>query len=317
VTDYFISYTSADEAWAEWIAWTLEDAGFSVTVQKWDFAAGSNFVLEMQRAAARCKRTIAVLSPRYLESAYGAAEWAAAFGTDPEGLQRKLVPVRVAECKPEGLMKALVQIDLVSRSEEEACRALLGGVAEGRAKPRSKPDFPGKASASAAPVFPGTSSGGESSRRAPDRNMPKLRGNPSDLEKRRFLKDAFETIRAGFHERLNQLAGESKGVDVDLTQVDSTKFSAEVFVNGQSRGRCKIWLGGMFGADGISYAEGPTSFNENACNEVFALSDRGELALHAIMNMGLGNAGEGLDTERLSPEEATEYLWRRFCWRLS
>jgi TIR domain len=29
---FFISYTQADEPWAKWIAWTLEQAGFSVAV---------------------------------------------------------------------------------------------------------------------------------------------------------------------------------------------------------------------------------------------------------------------------------------------
>jgi|SRR5271163_4413962 hypothetical protein len=157
MTDFFISYTSADENWAEWIAWILEAAGFSVTLQKWDFRPGSNFVLEMQRAAAGSKRTIAVLSPDYLRSAYGAPEWAAAFASDPEGLKRKLVPVRVAECEPEGLLKTTVYIDLVGFDEDEGRHILLEGVAERRAKPSSKPDFPGKKSAPRAPVFPGPS----------------------------------------------------------------------------------------------------------------------------------------------------------------
>jgi len=93
--DFFISYTAADKAWAEWIGWTLEDAGFSVTLQAWDFVPGSNFALEMQRAAATAPRTIAVLSPDYLKSRFAAPEWAAAFAQDPEGLKRSLVPVRV------------------------------------------------------------------------------------------------------------------------------------------------------------------------------------------------------------------------------
>ena len=50
--DYFISYTSPDKAWAEWIGWVLEDTGATVILQAWDFVPGSNFVLEMQRAAA-------------------------------------------------------------------------------------------------------------------------------------------------------------------------------------------------------------------------------------------------------------------------
>jgi hypothetical protein len=58
-------------------------------------------------------------------------------------LKRKLVPVRVVECEPEGLLQAIVYIDLAGSEEEVARLALLEGVAERRAKPSSKPDFPG------------------------------------------------------------------------------------------------------------------------------------------------------------------------------
>ena len=40
--DFFISYTGRDSKWAEWIAWCLEQAGYSVIIQAWDFPAGSN-----------------------------------------------------------------------------------------------------------------------------------------------------------------------------------------------------------------------------------------------------------------------------------
>lgn len=31
--DFFISYTQADRAWAEWIAWALEEDGHRVLIQ--------------------------------------------------------------------------------------------------------------------------------------------------------------------------------------------------------------------------------------------------------------------------------------------
>ena len=30
--DFFIIYTPTDKAWAEWIAWCLEDAGYSIDI---------------------------------------------------------------------------------------------------------------------------------------------------------------------------------------------------------------------------------------------------------------------------------------------
>jgi hypothetical protein len=35
--DFFISYTAADQAWAEWIAWQLEAEGYTTVLQAWDF----------------------------------------------------------------------------------------------------------------------------------------------------------------------------------------------------------------------------------------------------------------------------------------
>ncbi len=42
--DFFISYNGKDKDWAEWIAWQLEEAGYSVIIQVWDFRPGGNFV---------------------------------------------------------------------------------------------------------------------------------------------------------------------------------------------------------------------------------------------------------------------------------
>jgi hypothetical protein len=63
--DFFISYTSADHRWAEWIAWHLEEAGYSTMLQAWDFHAGGNFVVDMDTTTRQTERTIAVLSPDY------------------------------------------------------------------------------------------------------------------------------------------------------------------------------------------------------------------------------------------------------------
>jgi hypothetical protein len=38
--DYFISYTSADPAWADWIAWQLKEAGSSVVFAGRDMVTG-------------------------------------------------------------------------------------------------------------------------------------------------------------------------------------------------------------------------------------------------------------------------------------
>src|ERR1700736_3533038 len=96
--DFFISYNKAERAWAEWIAWQLEQVGYTTILQAWDFKPGGNFALEMQKATGEAKRTIAVLSPDYLKAQFTQPEWTAAFVQDPTGEKGLLVPVRVREC---------------------------------------------------------------------------------------------------------------------------------------------------------------------------------------------------------------------------
>ena len=83
MADFFISYTGVDEPWAEWIGWTLETEGFEIILQAWDFLPGANFVVEMNRATKEARRTIAVLSPAYLDALYTYPEWAAALVQSP------------------------------------------------------------------------------------------------------------------------------------------------------------------------------------------------------------------------------------------
>src|SRR5207245_7631180 len=71
ISDFFISYTHADQQWAEWIAWTLESEGYRTVLQPWDFRPGDNFILELKRGLTEAKYIIAVLSPDYLHSTFG------------------------------------------------------------------------------------------------------------------------------------------------------------------------------------------------------------------------------------------------------
>jgi tetratricopeptide (TPR) repeat protein len=155
--DFFVSYTSPDRSWAEWIAWQLEAEGYITTIQAWDFRPGRNFVVAMQDAAVHAQRTVAVISPAFFASPYTSAEWAAAFVQDPDGRQGKFVPVRVRTCDPPGLHSAVVYIDLVGLDESAARSELLDGLRPGRRKPGGPPGFPGGVAAvvDETPDYPG------------------------------------------------------------------------------------------------------------------------------------------------------------------
>ncbi len=151
MTDFFISYTRADRDWAVWIAWVLEEKGYKAIIQDWDFRPGGNFVLDMQRAAAEAERTVAILSPDYLQSRFSAPEWAVAFAKDPTGEKGILLPVRVREVELAGLLPQVVYIDLVGLDEGASRVRLLAGIKRERAKPAKPPAFP-----RSSPLFPGS-----------------------------------------------------------------------------------------------------------------------------------------------------------------
>jgi TIR domain/NB-ARC domain len=153
--DFFVSYTSADQAWAEWIAEQLEDAGYSTLLQAWDFRPGSDFLHHMQHATSSAQRTVAVLSSAYFGSKFGEAEWRAALAKDPTGDLGLLVPVRVQEVEPPGLLASRVYIDLVDLDEAAAAARLRAGIQQGRARPPGRRPYPVQAMSAGVCRYPG------------------------------------------------------------------------------------------------------------------------------------------------------------------
>ncbi|WP_420208525.1 phosphoglycerate kinase [Candidatus Electronema sp. JC] len=149
---FFISYNSKDSAWAEWIAWQLEEKGFTTELQAWDFLPGENFVQRMHQATTETVSTIAVLSPNYLSAKFTQPEWNAAFSKDPTGEHRKLIPILVQKCNLQGLLPQIIYINLTELTEEDAKKKLIFEIKETRLKPMLPPVFPVESSP---PKFPG------------------------------------------------------------------------------------------------------------------------------------------------------------------
>ncbi|MFF7753479.1 TIR domain-containing protein [Streptomyces sp. NPDC007971] len=163
--DFFISYSPADERWASWIAWTLEEAGYRTVLQAWDFVPGTNFVDFMDRGVSESAAVIAVLSHNYERSRYGRMEWQAALRADPDAPERRLLTVRVEDIPVEGLLATITYVDLVPVTDPSAARDLLltrvRQALDGRARPALRPDYPGGAGplAPSAPAMPSLPAG--------------------------------------------------------------------------------------------------------------------------------------------------------------
>ena len=172
----------------------LKEAGYEVIIQAWHFRPGSDFVLEMQQAAINSDRTLIVLSQNYLDAEYTQPEWSSAFARDPTGRERILVPVRIAECQPEGMLQTRVHIDLVGKEPEVAKQALLDGI-KPDGTPLTPPSFPGGAP-TPQPTFPGVSP-------APIWNVPHQR-NPNFTGRDELLVSLREALESGTPAALTQ-----------------------------------------------------------------------------------------------------------------
>lgn len=201
MTDFFISYNSADKNWAEWIAWQLEEAKYTTILQAWDFRPGHNFVLEMDKASKEAERIIIVLSPDFLSSSFTPSEWAVFFKKDPKGDKGLIVPVRVRKCELDGLLSTISRIDLIELEEEAAKKALLDGVKFERAKPTTPPGFTGSRSVTTEPRFPGAL--------PPVWNVPYNR-NPNFTGRESLLADIRSALASGQPVVLHGLGGMGK-----------------------------------------------------------------------------------------------------------
>lgn len=134
---WFISYAEPDRVWAEWVAQEIEDAGLHVELDMWDWSAGDNALLRLNRALER-GRVLALFSAAYFDPERSTAmHWAAVLAAGD-----RLVPVRLDSARPPALLRALVTPSLDGLGIDEARRVLRQAVGVLSMR-RNRPEFPG------------------------------------------------------------------------------------------------------------------------------------------------------------------------------
>src|SRR4051812_19874252 len=136
-TDFFISHAGRDTAWAEWLAWQLQQAGYTVELDVWDWAPGEDFVARMAAALERADRLLAVCTEAYFTSTYGGAELRAAFTQQWAG---RIGPVLVEPVTLPALYAPLIHVELTGLDEAAAAARLRDRLTCGR--PTAAPPFP-------------------------------------------------------------------------------------------------------------------------------------------------------------------------------
>ncbi len=125
--DVFISYSSRDQAWVRGeLLERIEQAGLTAFIDYRDFTPGAPSITECQRGVERCRKTLLILTPDYLESGWGEAENVMVQTLDPANRELRLIPLLKKECKKPLRIGTLTHIDFTDGADLDlAWRQLL------------------------------------------------------------------------------------------------------------------------------------------------------------------------------------------------
>jgi len=98
--DIFISYSSKDKDWVRGdLLKRLQAAGLRVCIDYRDFRPGAPSVKEMERAVLTSRKTLLILTPAYLNSAWTEFEALMLQTLDPANQNLRLIPL-LKEMRP-------------------------------------------------------------------------------------------------------------------------------------------------------------------------------------------------------------------------
>lgn len=131
----------------------------------------------------------------------------------------------------------------------------------------------------------------------------------TDVEKDRFLVEAFEYIANYFEGSLVELRARNTGVETDFRRVDATHFESAVYMNGAEMNRCRIRSADRRSfPGGIAYSVGH-SHGDSSYNELLTVEDDGFMLFLKPLGMAFYR---DVKSEKMTFEGAAEYFWHIF-----
>jgi hypothetical protein len=124
----------------------------------------------------------------------------------------------------------------------------------------------------------------------------------SDQDRDKFIEDAFELMASYFESSLHRFEQQNTDVGTRFRRIDSDHFSAAVYVQGEKRSACRIWL--TRGSFGNIYYFADDSGTDNTYNSALRAETDG-YSLWLKPSMQVFSLGQ----DRLTTQEAAEYYW--------
>jgi hypothetical protein len=119
--DFFISYSSKDKEWADWLDDSLRTGGYSTEKYDRDFA-NSNLVMEINNAIEHSKSTLAIFSPDYFKSKICKLELNSSLSRDYLNETLRIIPVKISDCDVMPVVGSIPFIDFCNRSRDDEAK---------------------------------------------------------------------------------------------------------------------------------------------------------------------------------------------------
>lgn len=300
--DVAISYASEDAALATELADRLESAGVSVFFDRFETAElwGKDLYVELHRRFSDTARyCIIIVSKHYAEKVWTKHELRSAFERALREDREYILPIRLDDVDLPELNKNLVHVDIRKTSIDEVVQYVLDKLKKGlnektAGDPDSKPSSP-------EPAF--------------DIPIPQIKKRFSDRDRDRFLREAFDRIVDYFKAAAEKYNAEVEGVDIDIDTPDGRTVQCTLYQYGNQKNVCKVWLGAPLGSSAIHFAQGDHAVSSgNSINDTLTVEvDEEGPCLTSLMR----DITVIQPDERMDPQAAAKYLWKRFTQYLN
>lgn len=294
-----LSFAGEQRDYVERVADCLKAHGVKVFYDKYEDLWGKDMYLHLDNVFQNKARLAVVFaSKEYAEKLWPSHELksilARAFGQKED----YMLPVRFDDTDIPGIRPTIAYEDARKVSPEELCQKILKKI--------------NKANSLTEDISHDNSD---------EIELPDIKRKITDFEKDKFLSKSYQEIKDYFNKALNKIAAKEADINTSLDEKTNTKFIAKIYIGGEIKSICKIWLGsGITSGSSISYSEGSRNFdfeNDNSINDYANAEDDGKEIFFRISGMGFGSFSEGINMENASANELAKYFWKRFIHNIN
>lgn len=292
--DVTLSFAGDDRHYVESVAKCLKSNNIKLFYDKYETVDiwGKNLYTHLDKIyQTESKYCVIFISKSYANSLWTNHERASAQARAFKENEEYILPVRLDETIIPGLLGTIAYIDGKNNSPDQICRLIMNKLKIKINIPTEEPEDP-------------------------EFEIPKIKRKIDDLEKKKFVKIAFNHVEKYFEKGLKLLENQNDHVKTLFEKMTTSKFISEVYVEGEKKNVCKIWISNsMFGNDSICFLQGTNRIdyeNDNSMNDWAGVSDNGKEIFFKISDMSFGLMSDKINKEKASADDVAKHYWKRF-----